>query len=75
MVLNDISTRHSLELFWVPGQSRVYGNVTADQLAREGTVYQFAGPERALRVSRQNKTKKYKTLGGQPSYGNVARPY
>jgi hypothetical protein len=60
MVLNDISTRHSVELFWVPGHSRVRGNETADQLATEGTVHQFVGPEPALGVSRQNKTKNTK---------------
>jgi ribonuclease HI len=64
MVLNDISTRHSVELFWVPGHSRVRGNESADQLSRERTVHQFVGLEPALGVSRQNKTKKYKTLDG-----------
>jgi ribonuclease HI len=48
MVLNYISTRHSVELFWVPAHSRVRGNESADQLAREGTVHQFVGLEPAL---------------------------
>jgi len=43
-----------------PGHSRVRGNETADQPAKEGTVHQFVGPEPALRVSRQNKAKNIK---------------
>ena len=32
---------------WVPGHSRVRGNEIADELAREGTVRHFVGPEPA----------------------------
>ena len=47
-------------LFWVPGRSGVRGNETDDELAKKGTVHQFAGPEPALGVSRQNISKKIK---------------
>jgi len=32
--LNDISTRHTVGLYWVPGHARVHGNEMADKLAR-----------------------------------------
>jgi ribonuclease HI len=51
--LNDISTYHSVGLFWVPGHAGIRGNEIADELAREGSVHQFVGPEPALGVSRQ----------------------
>ena len=57
-VLNDISTYHSVGLFWVPGHSGIRGNEIADELAREGSVHHFVGPEPALGVSRQNIKKK-----------------
>ena len=53
-VLNDISTRHTVGLLWVPGHSGVRRYEIADKLVTEGTVQQFAGPEPALGVSRQN---------------------
>jgi len=40
-VLNDISARHAVGLFWVPGHAGVRGNEIADQLARGGSVQQF----------------------------------
>jgi len=49
-----MSSWHSVGLFWVPRHSRVRGNEIADELTEEGTVDQFAGPELALGVSRQN---------------------
>jgi hypothetical protein len=58
--LNDILTKHSVGLFWVPGRSRVCGNEIASKLARDGTVHQFVGHELALRNSRQNIRKKIK---------------
>jgi ribonuclease HI len=52
-VLDDISTYHSVGLFWVPGHSGIRGNETADELAREGSAHPFVGPEPAVGVSRQ----------------------
>ena len=61
--LIDISTRHSVGLFWVPELSRVRGSDIADELAREETVHQFVLPEPALGVSRQNiRKKRYKAV-------------
>jgi len=54
----NISTHYSVGLFWVPGHSGGRGNETAEQLAREGTFHQFAGPEPALGVSRHNTRRK-----------------
>ena len=45
--LNDISTQHSVGLFWVPGHSRIGRNEIANKLAKP-----------ALQVSRQNMRKK-----------------
>jgi ribonuclease HI len=59
-VLNDISTQHSVGLVWVPGHSGIGGNEIADELAREGSVHQFVGPDPALGVSRQNIRNKIK---------------
>ena len=56
--LKDISTYHSVGLFWVPGHSGIRGNEIADELAREGSVHHFVGPQPALGVSRQNIKKK-----------------
>jgi ribonuclease HI len=43
--LNDISTRHTVGLYWVPGHARVGGNEIADKLAMGGFVQKFVGPE------------------------------
>jgi hypothetical protein len=53
-VLNDISAQHAVGLFWVPGHAGVRGNEIADELARDGSVLRFVGPEPALGVSRQD---------------------
>jgi hypothetical protein len=53
-VLNDIFTRHTVGLYWVPGHAGLRGNETADKLARDGFVQKFVGPALALGVSRQN---------------------
>jgi ribonuclease HI len=58
--LNDISARHAVGLFWVPGHAGVRGNEIADKLARGGSVQQFVGPEPVLGVSRQNIRRKMK---------------
>ena len=52
--LNDISTRHSVGLYWVAGHAGVRGNEIADKLARGGSVLGFLGPEPALGASRQD---------------------
>jgi len=44
-VLNDISTRHAVRLYWVPGHAGVRGNKIADKLARSGSGQWFIGPE------------------------------
>jgi hypothetical protein len=51
--LDDISTYHSVGLFWVPGHSGIRGNEIADDLAREGSAHHFVGSEPAVGVSRQ----------------------
>jgi len=51
--LNNISIRHAVGLYWVPGHARVRGNEIADELKRGGSVLGFLGPEPALRVSRR----------------------
>jgi ribonuclease HI len=58
--LNDISTRHTVGLYWVPGHTRVRGNEMADKLARDGSVQRFDGPDPVLGVSRQNIRRKMK---------------
>jgi hypothetical protein len=58
--LNDILTKHSVGLFWVPGHSRVCGNEIADKPTRDGTVCQLVGHELALGIPRQNIRKKIK---------------
>ena len=35
--LNDISTWHTVGLYWVPGQARVQGNEITNKLARDGS--------------------------------------
>jgi len=43
--LNDISTRHAVGLYWVPGRAGVRGNEVANKLAGDGSVQWFVGPE------------------------------
>ena len=55
---SDISIRHAVGLFWVPGHAGVRGNKIADRLARNGSAQRFVEPEPVLGVSRQNKRRK-----------------
>jgi len=52
--LNDISTRHAVGLYWIPGHAGVRGNEITDKVTRDGSVHQFVGLESFLGVSRQN---------------------
>jgi ribonuclease HI len=56
--LNDISTRHAVGLYWVPGHAGVRGNETADRLARSGSASRFVGPEPVLGVSKRDLSSK-----------------
>jgi ribonuclease HI len=42
---NDISTRHSVGLYWVSGHAGARGNEIPDKLAMSGSVQLFVGPE------------------------------
>jgi len=53
--LNDISARHAVRLYWVPGHAGVRGNEIADRLARSGSGQRFIGPEPCLAVFRKMK--------------------
>ena len=52
--LNDISSRHTVGLYWVPGHAGARRNEIADRLARDDFVHRFVGPEPLLGVSRLN---------------------
>jgi ribonuclease HI len=52
--LNDISARHVVGLYWVPGHAGVRGNEIADRLTRDGSGRGFLGPEPVLGVSRRD---------------------
>jgi len=52
--LNDISTHHSVGLFWIPKHSWTRGIETAGGLARKQTVHQFVGLEPTLGISRSD---------------------
>ena len=49
-----ISTRHAVGLYWVSGHVGVRGNEIANEVARDGSVLKFVGPEPSLGVSRQD---------------------
>ena len=70
--LNDISIRHAVGLFWVPGHAGIQGDEIADGLARGGTALRFLGPEPALGVSRRD-LQEGRSLAGQPARGPIAR--
>jgi ribonuclease HI len=52
--LNDISARHAVGLYWVPGHAGVRGNKTADQLVRNSCASGFVWLELALGLSTQD---------------------
>jgi hypothetical protein len=52
--LNDISARHAVKLYWVPGHAGVRGNEIANRLAKSGSGPWFIGSEPFLVDSRQN---------------------
>jgi hypothetical protein len=56
----NISDRHAMRLYWVPGHAGVRGNETADRIARRGSGQRFIGPEHFLGVSWQNIRQKLK---------------
>ena len=58
--LNDISTQHTVGLYWVPGHAGVIGNEVTDTLTRDGSVQRFVGPQPFLGVSGQNIRRKMK---------------
>jgi ribonuclease HI len=59
-MLNDISTQHTVGLYWVPGHAGLRGNEIVDKLARDGSVQMFVGPEPSLGVAMQNTRRKIK---------------
>jgi len=73
--LNDISIRHVVGLFWVPGHAGIRGNEIADEIARGGSDLRFHGPQPALGVSMRDLQKKAQSLVGQPAQGPMARPW
>ena len=58
--LNNISSRHVMGLFWVPGHAGIQGNEIAGGLARGGSALRFLGPEPALGVSRRDLQKRFR---------------
>jgi hypothetical protein len=58
--LNNISTWHTVGLYWAPGHGRVQGNEIADKRVKDSSVQRFVGPEPFLGVSRQNIRRKVK---------------
>ena len=59
-VLNDISTQHTVGLYWVPGHAGIWGNEIANKLARNGSLQRFVGTAPFLGVYRQNIRRKIK---------------
>ena len=44
-LLKELAGKNRVNLFWVPGYRGIPGNEAADQLAREGSMGPFLGPE------------------------------
>lgn len=45
LLLQKLSCRNMVNLYWVPGHCGIKGNEIADQLAKKGSSMQFIGPE------------------------------
>jgi hypothetical protein len=58
LTLNDISARHAVGLYWVPGHAGVRVNETAGRLAQSGSASGFVGPKPALGVSKRDLSNK-----------------
>jgi hypothetical protein len=63
--LNDISTQHTVGLYWVLEHAVVQGNEIADKLAIDGFVQKFVGTELSLGVSRHSIRKIKRWLDNQ----------
>ena len=50
-LLKELALKNRVSLFWVPGHCGIAGNEHADQLAREGSLGAFYGPEPFCGVS------------------------
>jgi hypothetical protein len=46
-----LAERNKIYLLWLPGHKAIEGNEIADQLAREGSLQPFIGPEPACGIS------------------------
>jgi len=55
--LNDVSTQHTVGLYWVLGHAGVQENRIADKLPRGGSVLKFVGPAPSSRPNIGNKIK------------------
>jgi ribonuclease HI len=49
--LQNLSIANRVKLFWVPGQSYIFGNDKAEELARQGSGSTFCEPEPCLPLS------------------------
>lgn len=50
-LLQQLTERNTVNLYWVPGHSGIEGNEKADELARIGSTMSFTGPEPFCGVS------------------------
>lgn len=50
-LLQQLSCRNKVNLYWVPGHCGIEGNEKADQLAKIGSSMQFIGPEPFFGIS------------------------
>jgi ribonuclease HI len=53
-LLNVISTRHTVGLYWVPGHAELRRYEIVDKLTKDGSVQKFVEPERSTGFSKQN---------------------